>query len=290
MSWIKLHRKILFDELWTTDHAAIHIFLTLLLSVNHEKGKRDYTRAEIAEMSGLKPNTVYKILKRLERNKMIEVIGNNRYSTVSICNWATYQSASNSKSDNDSNNKTAIKANSSVTTKSRFGNRLSNNKKDGQLEHLEPTIVAVDNRSVTDSVTTKSRFGNNLLYIQEYINNKKKNFKTINFKEKEIFAIYPELDIILSFYVDVFGLKELPNRLNNIRAARDLLHNHGLVETMEIILFSFNVSGEKFAPQATSLVKMKDKLPDLAAYKKRMKPEGMINDEDFSGKKVILGK
>ena len=98
--WIKLHRSLLNNPLWQHDRNAVHVFMTLLLLVDKTKATWSGGRFQLASVSGLKPTTTYQALRRLEKAKMVTLVSNNKYSTITICKWKEYQSANDNKSDN----------------------------------------------------------------------------------------------------------------------------------------------------------------------------------------------
>lgn len=86
--------------MWQADPTAMHLFLTLLLHANAKTGSYMCGRYQLADMTGLKPTTVYKALLRLEVTEMVTLSSNNKFTIVSICNWHKYQSSGNTSSDN----------------------------------------------------------------------------------------------------------------------------------------------------------------------------------------------
>ena len=123
--WIKLHRKLLDNQIWKHDPTAWRVFEYLLLTVDHRTGSWDTGRFVIAESLDMKPSTVYKSLKRLEKAEMVTLTSNNKYSTISICKWKEYQQDDN----NTGNNK--------VTTKEQQSNTKQEGKKVRSKEERE---------------------------------------------------------------------------------------------------------------------------------------------------------
>lgn len=95
--WVKLHRKLLNNKLLYKDINCYVLFTRLLLVVDSRSGTYTTGRFMLSELTGQKPATVYKTLKRLEKEKMLSVTSNNKFSTITICNWHDYQSLSNNK-------------------------------------------------------------------------------------------------------------------------------------------------------------------------------------------------
>lgn len=115
--WIKLHRKLLDNPLFKKDANALLVFVKLLLIVDRKTGSYNIGRFQMAELTGLKPTTAYKVLKRIEKHEMVTLRSNNKYTTISICKWKSYQDTSNSDGDNK------------VTTKGQQSNTKQEGKK-----------------------------------------------------------------------------------------------------------------------------------------------------------------
>lgn len=94
--WIKLHRKMLNnDELFGTQF-TFAVFTILLLMADME-GKVTTGRIEISKMLRAKESTVYKTLKRLEKQQQISMQSNSHGTIIYICKWKEYQQESNNK-------------------------------------------------------------------------------------------------------------------------------------------------------------------------------------------------
>lgn len=113
--WIKLHRSLLNNPLWQRDHTAVHVFLTLLLSVDSKTGSFTCGRHQMEALTGIKGTTYYKALGRLKFHQMVTQVSNNRFTTISICKWKDYQSSGNSQSNTRSNNQVTTKEQQSNT-------------------------------------------------------------------------------------------------------------------------------------------------------------------------------
>lgn len=112
--WIKLHQKVVDNEIWRRDRFAWHVFEFLLLKAYNGKpqGTVVTSRYQIADMVGGNNNTIYKALKRLEKAEMVTTTATNKYTTVYICNWNEYQGGGNQSGNNK------------VTTKQQQSNTL----------------------------------------------------------------------------------------------------------------------------------------------------------------------
>jgi hypothetical protein len=98
--WIKLHRKVLKNPIYTHDPTAWRVFNHLLLLVDKKTGSRDCGRFQLSRDLNIKPTTIYQSLKRLEKAKMVDIKTNNKYSTISISNWYSYQGNGDTTNDN----------------------------------------------------------------------------------------------------------------------------------------------------------------------------------------------
>lgn len=99
--WVKLHRQILDNEFLQNDVTSYIVFTKLLLYVDKKTGSRTSGRYVLESLTGLKGSTIYKSLKRLEKAGMVTQVSNNKYTTISICNWSHYQGAGNSSGKNE---------------------------------------------------------------------------------------------------------------------------------------------------------------------------------------------
>jgi hypothetical protein len=89
-TWVKLYRK-LGDNKVMQDSKACQVFLWLLLHVDKKTGIVTIGRYLIAKELNLNPNTIYKVLSRLEKKyEIVTQSSNNRFTTISLLNWAKY--------------------------------------------------------------------------------------------------------------------------------------------------------------------------------------------------------
>lgn len=113
--WVKLYVKTISNPIWQHDDTAWKMF-ELLLMLAYPTGVWSGGRFQLAELSKLADTTLYKALKRLKNAEMVTLVSNNKYTTISICNWEKYQGYSNTKDEQQSNNK--------VTTNEQQSNTL----------------------------------------------------------------------------------------------------------------------------------------------------------------------
>lgn len=91
IGWIKLHRKVLDNEIFMRDPTAWRIFEYLLLSVDRKTGSIETSKRQIAKKLKLKPSTVLGAFHRLATDHMIDLETDHLKSSITICNWKTYQ-------------------------------------------------------------------------------------------------------------------------------------------------------------------------------------------------------
>lgn len=93
--YVRLYRQVEENEFLMLDDKAFIVFTKLLLFVGREKGQWAGGRRQLAKRMNMNDNTLYKVLKRLEDNRLIAITSNQRYSIYHICNWHKYQNVSN---------------------------------------------------------------------------------------------------------------------------------------------------------------------------------------------------
>ncbi|MDX8339390.1 hypothetical protein SLH46_09370 [Draconibacterium sp. IB214405] len=106
MRFIKLHIEILNWE-WYTDANVLRIFIHLLLKANYgfskwkgynlQPGQLITGRKKLASELELTEKQVRISLSKLEKSGTISIERANRFSIVTICNWALYQSQTKGK-------------------------------------------------------------------------------------------------------------------------------------------------------------------------------------------------
>jgi len=98
--WVKLHRKII-DSRVFSDEKLLKVWVWCLCRAGFREqywrgksvavGSFITGRKSGADECGLHPSSFHRAMKRLEEWKMIERKSNNRWTTVSVCNWGSYQ-------------------------------------------------------------------------------------------------------------------------------------------------------------------------------------------------------
>jgi hypothetical protein len=125
--WIKLHRQLLDNEELMRSDNAYKLFTVLLLLVDKITGKWSGGRFQLARIARIKNSSTYKALLRLQNLQIVTLDSNNKYTTVSICNWSKYQECSNTSVEQQSNNKVTTEEHSNKNKELRIEKGLSTN-------------------------------------------------------------------------------------------------------------------------------------------------------------------
>lgn len=102
--WIKLHRNILNNPISKKSDYA-WLWITLLLKASHKNNKILWDgktieikpgqiisgRKKLASETGISESKVYRILKYLENEQQIKQQHTNKFTIITILNWAKYQ-------------------------------------------------------------------------------------------------------------------------------------------------------------------------------------------------------
>ena len=99
--WIKLFRKMR-DWAWYKDAVTKAVFIELLFRANYHEGnywgievgvgQAVFGRKELAECLGLTEQNIKTALKHLKSTNDVTTKSTNRFTLVTITNWAMYQS------------------------------------------------------------------------------------------------------------------------------------------------------------------------------------------------------
>lgn len=89
--YVKLHRSLLANPLFQRDPQAAFVFMTLLMLVDRNTGVYIGGRYRLAALTGLKPMTCYRKLKRLQSETMVKLKCNARFTEITLINWDKYQ-------------------------------------------------------------------------------------------------------------------------------------------------------------------------------------------------------
>jgi DNA-binding transcriptional MerR regulator len=129
--WIKIHRKFL-DWEWFNKSEAVHLFIYLLLKANHKdaswqgtevkRGEFISSLGKISSDTGISLQTLRTLLKKLESTNEIEVKSTNKFTTVTICKYDSYQ-------DETEDTNKQLTNNQQTTNKQLTTNKNDKNKK-----------------------------------------------------------------------------------------------------------------------------------------------------------------
>ena len=96
--WVKVHRKLLGWE-WFKSSEMVHLFIYLLMKSNHELAVWRGQKVEKGQLitglnslnfdTGISIQTLRTCLKRLEKSGEINIQTTNKYTIVTICNYAS---------------------------------------------------------------------------------------------------------------------------------------------------------------------------------------------------------
>lgn len=99
--WVKLHRKLLEWE-WYGDAHMVHLLVHLLLTASHERkeykgltikrGQLVTSKQKLSEALNMSETSVMRRLRRLEVDRFVDLKVDQHGTTITICNYDSYQS------------------------------------------------------------------------------------------------------------------------------------------------------------------------------------------------------
>ncbi len=152
--WIKLHNKFLQWE-WAQIPEMAHLFIHFLLLANYKEnnwqgikimpGQLIVGRKKLAETTGISEQTIRTCLTRLKSTNEITIKSTNKYSVITIVNWAKYQGKEN---------KSTSKSTSNLTNNQPATNQQLTTPKEGKNNKNDKNTppVAVSNNSWTKDI------------------------------------------------------------------------------------------------------------------------------------------
>lgn len=228
--WIKLHRKLL-DWQWYDDTTIVRVFLHLLLKANFdtkgwhdisiERGQLVTSIKNLAAETHLSAMQIRRALTQLQKTKEITIETTNKYTIITICNYAKYQcfdSGEQQTNNIQTTNEQQTNNNQTTTTK-----EIKNIKKEkngnyniAETENFEPTI---DGQK--DTVTEKTKFEKEKSCAKK---EKAKKFNPMEFIKNEPAESRELLERWLNYKQAQFGksyktedsFKTFINRLNDL--------------------------------------------------------------------------
>lgn len=140
--FIKAWRRILKWE-WYKEGNTIRVFMHLLFTANFKQnkwqgiiikaGQTVTSYAKLSEETGISVQSVRTSINRLISTGEITYQSTNKYSVITICNWALYQS----NDENLTNSLTSIPTNNQQTT----NKQLTTNKNDKNTKNVKNTNI-----------------------------------------------------------------------------------------------------------------------------------------------------
>lgn len=150
--WIKIHRSIRSWE-WYEDANTFRLFIHILTSANHkpnkwkgisvDRGQLITSREHLAVELKLSIQQIRTALSKLVKSKNITIKTTSKYTTLSVCNYDTYQSDED-ESNQQPNKPITIKqpaSNQQVTT-----NKNDKNEKNEKKASFSSQVVEVNCR------------------------------------------------------------------------------------------------------------------------------------------------
>jgi len=165
--WIKLHNKFLNWE-WYDKTNMVHLFVRFLLNANFKKnnwhgqeilpGQLIIGLYKLSEQTGISIQSLRTCLARLKSTNEITIKSTNKYSVITIVNWAKYQGREE---------KSTSKSTSNLTN-----NQQTTNKQLTTLEE-DKTIISKEE---------ESRFAPpSLIEVEEYCKERRNSINPNNF-------------------------------------------------------------------------------------------------------------
>ena len=189
--WIKLHRKLL-DWQWYDDTTIVRVFLHLLLKANFdtkgwhdisiERGQLVTSIKNLAAETHLSAMQIRRALTQLQKTKEITIETTNKYTIITICNYAKYQcfdSGEQQTNNNQTTNEQQTNNNQTTTTK-----EIKNIKKEKNVGN-----IIADNENFESAENENQNNGT--------INEKKEKEKSCAKKEKEPKHTYGQFENVL---------------------------------------------------------------------------------------------
>src|SRR6056297_184627 len=145
--WIKLHRKFSEWE-WYDNSQMVHLFIHLLLNVNHADGNWRGINVRRGQMitglkslslaTGISIQTLRSCLKKLEKTGEINKQTNNQFSIITVCKYDDYNGVS--EATNKQPNKRTTN-DQQATNKQLTTNKNKKNKKNEKNEKNNTLVV-----------------------------------------------------------------------------------------------------------------------------------------------------
>jgi len=180
--WIKIHRKLITWE-WYNDSKMVHLFLHLLLSANHSKGKWqgiDINRGQLitgriklSAITGISEQSIRTCLNKLESTKELTIKTTSKNSIITLLNYDSYQineSANQQSNQPSTSNQPAINQQSTTNKNVKNKDNENNNKEYREFAHLK---LSLEDFKKLNEKYSKESIDDTLNDIENYSQNKK---------------------------------------------------------------------------------------------------------------------
>ena len=160
--WIKLHRKLLDSPIFQNEK-LFKVFAYCLMKASHkehtqlvgrrvvhlQKGQFVFGRKRASEELRLKESTVRDYVKLLEKLGTIDIKSDNKFSVITVVNWAVYQNdeeISDSKNDKKSTTNQQQMDNKSTSNQQQINTNknVKNEKNDKNVKNEKNVVVGDD--------------------------------------------------------------------------------------------------------------------------------------------------
>lgn len=146
--WFKLHRKIVTSPIFDNPE-ALKLWIWMLAKAAHQAhvqmignqnvpvaaGEFVFGRKAAAAALGMTESKIYRLLKMMEKNGMLTVRSNNKFSVVQIVNWGVYQHAegdSRTAAEQQTDSKRTADGQQTDTNKKEKKDKKEKNEKEGR--------------------------------------------------------------------------------------------------------------------------------------------------------------
>lgn len=155
--WLKLHRSIITSSVFANSK-LLKLWIWILCkaftvpakvtiglqNVDVEKGQFVFGRFAAANELQMTNSTVYRYLKLLEKERMVVVKSNNKFSIVSVVNWCDYQDRKEKEEQQKNNKRTTNEQQMNTNKEYREYKELKNKDNKDNKEFVPPTIEEIN--------------------------------------------------------------------------------------------------------------------------------------------------
>jgi len=187
--WIKLHRKVLENPIFSSEK-GFRLWIWCLLKAGHKEkdvylgnekihlkeGEFIFGRGSASEQLGIKESTIRNWMKTLKQDRYIDIKPTNKYSLIKVRNWEQYQDTEQGDGQ-QSKNKLKTKQKQMDTNKND-----KNDKNDKEYNSMSPIKISDQSNIELSKLLFKKILKNNPNFKEPNINKWSDDFR----KMKEI--------------------------------------------------------------------------------------------------------